>query len=334
MDSLTQFVLGAAVGDVVAGKKVGNKAMVWGAIGGTIPDLDVFLNLFYPEPQSLLMHRGFSHSIFFAMLAGPLLGFLLHKLDKSLSRADWMKLFFWSIITHPLLDIFTGYGTGLFVPIWDYRIQFDTIFIVDPLYTIPLLVSFVWLLFRRNDLAARIRISKKALIISTGYLALTVAVKLFMVVRVDEAVRAQGVQAENVLVAPAVFTPLLWSIVIKEGDHFWVGYTSVLDTNGNVDFQSIPGNHHLLAQIGDFEEVGVLTKFSKGYFVLKQDGDNFIWNDLRFGTTKGWFGGDGEFIFSFRLAPDGQRLLVERIPPSGGISARDLELLLNRATGN
>ena len=44
MDSLTQIVLGASVGEAALGRKVGNRAMVWGAIAGTIPDLDVISN--------------------------------------------------------------------------------------------------------------------------------------------------------------------------------------------------------------------------------------------------------------------------------------------------
>ena len=68
MDSLTQIVLGAAVGEVCLGKKLGNKAMVWGAIAGTVPDLDIIGNLFLSQLDALAFHRGISHSIFFAIM--------------------------------------------------------------------------------------------------------------------------------------------------------------------------------------------------------------------------------------------------------------------------
>ena len=71
MDSITQIVLGAAVGEAVLGKKVGNKAMLWGAIAGTIPDLDVIVGKFFQPITALEMHRGFSHSIIFALLFSP-----------------------------------------------------------------------------------------------------------------------------------------------------------------------------------------------------------------------------------------------------------------------
>lgn len=83
MDSLTQIVLGAAVGEVVLGKKVGNRALLWGAVGGTIPDLDVVTSIFLDPLQTLAAHRGFSHSIVFAVLGAFLFGWLIHRLYQS-----------------------------------------------------------------------------------------------------------------------------------------------------------------------------------------------------------------------------------------------------------
>ena len=83
MDSLTQIVLGAAVGEVVLGKKLGNRAMVWGAIGGTIPDLDIIVNLFADDMTALAAHRGLSHSLFFAFVGSILFAYLTNKLFSS-----------------------------------------------------------------------------------------------------------------------------------------------------------------------------------------------------------------------------------------------------------
>ncbi len=83
MDSLTQIVLGAACGEVVLGKKIGNRAMLWGAVGGTIPDLDVLGNFMMTDMQALAFHRGISHSIFFAVTTPFLFGYLVDKLYQS-----------------------------------------------------------------------------------------------------------------------------------------------------------------------------------------------------------------------------------------------------------
>jgi inner membrane protein len=76
MDSLTQIVLGAAVGEAVAGKKLGNRAILWGAIAGTIPDLDVIPGLFLTPLDNLLFHRGATHSLLFCILGSFIFAYL------------------------------------------------------------------------------------------------------------------------------------------------------------------------------------------------------------------------------------------------------------------
>src|SRR6478735_1727382 len=124
MDSLTQIVLGSAVAELTLGKKIGNKALLWGAICGTIPDLDVLMNPFLSDLQELGAHRGFSHSLLFSCLLAPLLGFLLWFMyeKKEANWKEWTLLCFLSLVTHPLLDAFTSYGTQLFLPFSNYRV--------------------------------------------------------------------------------------------------------------------------------------------------------------------------------------------------------------------
>jgi len=94
MDSVSQIVLGAAMGEVVLGRKLGNKAMFWGALGGTIPDLDVITSPLLSEIDSLIFHRGFSHSISFAVLGGIGIGWLVHKLHESIYYRNTLWTFF------------------------------------------------------------------------------------------------------------------------------------------------------------------------------------------------------------------------------------------------
>ena len=95
MDSLTQIVLGAAVGEAVLGKQVGSRAMLWGAIAGTIPDLDVFLRYFTDPITSTELRRGFSHSLVFAILMAPIMGWIANKIHKkrAIGYRPWTKLF-------------------------------------------------------------------------------------------------------------------------------------------------------------------------------------------------------------------------------------------------
>ena len=141
MDSLTQIVLGASVAEATLGKKIGNKAIVLGAIAGTIPDLDIVTRFFVDDLTASVMHRGFSHSLIFPFIAAPILAWILNKTYpkyQNVSYFDWLKMFFLAIITHPLLDAQTTWGTQLFWP-FEWRVALDIIFIIDLLYTIPFL---------------------------------------------------------------------------------------------------------------------------------------------------------------------------------------------------
>ena len=143
MDLVTQTALGAVVGEVVLGRKAGNKAILWGAAGGLIPDLDVLVVPLFSEVDGLFVHRGFSHSLVFAFLLAPLLGWLIYRIHRkkmTITWRDWSLLVFWAAFTHPVLDYLTTYGTGAFLPFSGYRLEFGTIGIVDIFYTLPIIL--------------------------------------------------------------------------------------------------------------------------------------------------------------------------------------------------
>ena len=101
MDSLSQLVLGAAVGEAVLGKKIGNKALLWGGIAGTIPDLDVLTRPFLDIVEEVEFHRSISHSIFLFIFLAPLMGYIVHRWSKDKYRTtmrEWGILFFLSLI--------------------------------------------------------------------------------------------------------------------------------------------------------------------------------------------------------------------------------------------
>ena len=147
MDSVTQIALGAAVGEKVLGKKVGNKAPLWGATLGILPDLDVLGAAFLSGTDQLGFHRWVSHSLLFAVGGGLGIGWALSKLHRDASWREWSTLAFWAILTHALLDCFTGYGTQLFSPFSNYPVAFGSIFVIDPLYTLPLAIGLIAALF-------------------------------------------------------------------------------------------------------------------------------------------------------------------------------------------
>ncbi len=334
MDSVTQAVLGACVGEAALGKKAGNKALLWGAIGGTIPDLDVLLNFLMDDVRSTLWHRTFSHSLFVLALVTPLLGLAVHQIYRrrtDISWRDWNRLFFWSLLTHPLLDAFTNYGTMLFFPFSDYRVSWRTIFIIDPLYTLPLLVATGLLFFTKNT-RNRKKLATLALGISTGYLAITCMIKVY----VDDQIKGQLPPAKKFMTTPAFFNTLLWSVVVKEEDGYQVGYYALTDDNPTISLKYIPQHAGLLGPYLKTEAVTILEdliQFSEGYYTMEEAEKGVILNDLRFGLLTGWFDLSGDYIFSFYIYDNLGKTHIVSKEPERQPEFEDIRRLIQRTQG-
>lgn len=286
MDSLTQIVLGAAVGEAVAGRKMGNKAALWGAIGGTIPDLDVLLRSLVHPIDAALIHRGFSHSIVFAALVAPIMAYLLYRLyKKRFTYKIWFWLAFGSIITHPMLDIFTNYGTQFFWP-FDLRLTFNSVFVVDPLYTLPFGLLLLIVLFFRRESKWRKRLNYTGIIYSCLYLTWCVVVKLTILNKSDDYFKSAGLNTSNTIVSPMPFTSFYWMMLTESDSNYYIGYKSLFyDFNPN-DIEIIKKNHLALDRVrwrGD--NYGSTLKFlTNGYYTSSWAGDTLNVFDLRFGT--------------------------------------------------
>lgn len=122
-------------------QKIGNKTLLFVAIGGTIPDLDVFIGswFYHNEIDAMAFHRGFMHSFLFTIIGAFIFGYVFYYLYNRRSRLnstirkDWIWLFFLALFTHPILNSFTPYGTQLFAPFTNYRVAFNNISVDDPL---------------------------------------------------------------------------------------------------------------------------------------------------------------------------------------------------------
>ena len=335
MDSLTQIVLGAAVAEVVAGKQIGNKALLWGAIGGTIPDLDVIGGFFLEEADYVNFHRGFTHSLLFSFLAAPLLGWLLSKSGWSLGKPFWFwtRLFFWTLFTHPLLDIFTSYGTQIFLPFSDLRVELNTIFIIDPAYTRPMLIALIVLMFYHRESARRRKINNIGIAISHAYLLFTLLNKLWVVdPALKRALEQQNLEVEIMTTIPAPFQNFLWQGIIKTPEGYYAGYFNPRKEPVPFDaFLFFKRNVALENKLSRFENFQKLTRFSRNHHLVeKLKPNHYIYNDMRFSTTRGWLEKDADFVFSFELVQNEGVLEVKRKNPESSIEWKDLSMIFNR----
>lgn len=289
MDSLTQIVLGAAVGEAVLGKKVGNKALLWGGIAGTIPDLDVLFTT-GGAIQEIVIHRGFSHSIVFAILMAPMLGWLVNWLYRKKSEASfwgWTMLFFWSIFTHPLLDSLTTYGTQLFLPFSDHRVSVASVFVVDLFYTLPFLLSVIGVSMLSRTSGLRKRVNQIGLALSTAYLAFGLVNK-YSASRVFESdLESEPLQMELVFTGVTPLNIALWYGVAESTDAFHVGYYSFFDGDKQIEWVGFPKNHHLLNGIEDEYGIDRLKWFSDDFYVIREvSPDTLNFYTMKFGRSK------------------------------------------------
>jgi len=333
MDSLTQIVLGASVGEAVLGKKVGNKAMLYGAIAGTIPDLDVLTGNFFDIVTATEWHRGFSHSILFAVLFAPIFGWLISKIERKSQATfkDWTNLMFWGLMTHPMLDAFTTWGTQLFWP-FDIRLAFKSIFVIDPLYTLPFLVFLILAMRQKRLSPRRKKYNQMGLFVSCSYLLLSLILKGVAHRHFVKSLEAQGIDYVAIDTRPAPLNTILWTANIDVGDAYLIGNYSFFDTK-QIDFAAYPKNRHLLGPLRANHKVKRLAKIAEGWFTITEDNGTLYFNDLRFGLIS-LDPNETRFVFSYELNESENGLQVQETEKSNRDAPKLLSALWERMWGN
>ncbi len=256
------------------GKKIGNKGAVVGAVVATVPDLDVVLMPFYSDLERLSIHRGYSHSILFSLLGAFLFAYILSRIKwtQQISKTR-LWIFAWlALITHILLDAFTTYGTLLFLPVSDYRVGFDSINVVDPVYTLPMLAGLVFSLFIYKDSPSRTGFNKAGLIISTLYLLGTLGIKFHVEQQFDAELKKQNIVYRDLLTVPVSIGSINWYGVAKTGDGLYMAKYSNLKRN-QIHFEFFPTNEQLLDGLDPWL-VNRMKWFAKGFYTVSESGGN------------------------------------------------------------
>ncbi len=343
MDSLTQATLGAAIGEAILGKKIGNRAIIWGALFGTIPDLDIIFTPLLDNAQDLAFHRGGSHSLLIMVIASLALAKPLSNLWKaekvSPMRAGTFIFLNW--LTHVLIDCFTVYGTSVLWPFSPARIGLNNLFIIDPLYTGPLLISLIWLVFYRSkkEQPKRTRILNWGLGLSTGYVIFSFAMKFYASSSFDADLALRNIEYIRRMEAPTAFNTLLWRSVVEREDEIWVGYHSVLESPSKpIRWTVYPRQKEIVAPLASEREVLTLDWFSQGWWIARPHAQGIWIADMRFGETRiynekpGMV--DSRFMFSWSFEPkkEGERISYTR--PSARNAKETLKRIGQRILGN
>jgi inner membrane protein len=329
MDSLSQIALGAAVGVATMGRRTAVwKAALWGAVAGTLPDLDVLID--HGDPISnMVLHRAETHAPFWLTLVSlPFAAAIARLHGEWANWRRWWLAIWLALVTHPLLDAMTVYGTQLALPFSNHPYGVGSVFIIDPLYTLPLLAGTGWALATRGagrGLAANV----SGLVISTAYLAWGFAAQQYVERIARASAAAQGIATTQLLVTPAPFNALLWRVVAVAGDHYHEGFYSLLDAEPRIAFDRFDRGTALAVELQGIDGAQRIAAFSKGFYKLQQDGARVLITDLRMGQ-------EPNYTFSFAVAERRSALAPLAVPEQVGSRpdlARALPWLWRRMRG-
>ncbi|MCM2129849.1 metal-dependent hydrolase [Larsenimonas rhizosphaerae] len=291
MDSITQAALGATLGGAVLGRPLGRKALIGGALLGTLPDMDVLIS-HGSAIADFTGHRGFSHSLLVLTVLAALmtLGLSRWRRTRHIPAHLWWWFCFLPLITHPLLDALTAYGTRLFWPLNSPPIALDTLFIIDPLYTLPLLLG-VLITLVRPSLHRSVVIG---LALSTLYMGWAITAKQIIRASISPVLIDHRWQQADRFIQPMPMTTFLWRVVVLEGDRRHESYVSIFDdAPPRFDtFRRFPEN---AVAATHWPEARRLLWFTQGRLMFRAQGDQLIATDLRMGLP-------GREAFRFAIA--------------------------------
>ncbi|WP_299128981.1 metal-dependent hydrolase, partial [uncultured Winogradskyella sp.] len=266
-----------------------------------------------------------------------LIGWLVHKLYdigkrlNTTTRLDWIKLFFWSLFTHPLLDCFTPYGTQLFAPFSNYRVAFNTIAVADPLYTLPFLICIIVLMFFGRNSNRRKFWLRLGIGISSVYMLFTIFNKLYIDSVFNSTLEEKGITYERFSTQPSILNNILWYGIAETKDSYHVGFYSLFDTaNRFSDWQIIPKTRAI--KKADYDGLKDLVWFSNDYFnVEKLDNGDYLYKDLRYPlveTREGF-----KAVFNLKLYKTKNRLDMKPFAPEMDDIAFTMAALWQRLKG-
>jgi inner membrane protein len=294
MDSLSQLVLGAAVGIAVMGRRTAVwKAALWGGIAGTLPDLDVLYD-YGDAVRNMTFHRSASHSLILLTLFAPFLAALVawvHK-EKALFKR-WLLAMWLALVTHPLLDVFTIYGTQLIYPLTDHPFAIGSMFIIDPIYTLPLLVGVVVALARKQF--EGLRWNSLALGFLCVYLAWSAVAQAHVERIVQAQLMAQGQGNAKFFVTSTPLNTIAWRVVVMNEGSYAEGFYSFLDADRVIQFDQFVHQPQLINELKNNWAVQRMAWFSRGFYRLREVNGQLRLADLRMGQEPG-------YVFQFALA--------------------------------
>jgi inner membrane protein len=316
MDSLTHIVLGAAIGDRILGKSIGRKAAFFGALAKTVPDFDLFISGLTDTRKYILYHRSYTHSFFVeAVLVYPL-AWLCHRFFKEKTTLrQWVFLWAACLIGHSVVDMFTNYGTRLFLPFSTNLISLNNIAIADLFLTIPITVLVVWGLFKANDSRARRRLMVATLVYALVYFDWTFVNKAIAHHHFNKSLKEQQVRIDQSMSNPTIFNNFLWYSVVNSDKVMYTATYSIFQGNKPIQWKVFPMNKKLQAAFNSPDK-GTLQWFSQGFYFCDHKKDTLYYYLPKFGPQNlDAQSADSTYMFRYCLYHDGKTWRMDMKKP-------------------
>lgn len=332
MDSLTQIVVGIATAEAVLGKQLKNKSFIYGAIIGTLPDLDIWFGKLFDPLTAISIHRGLSHSIIFYLFLSVFLGSLIFKIEKrKIKLFHAIHATFLILFTHSIIDAFTTWGTQIFWPL-PYKVALKSIFVIDIFYTIPWIIC-LYFVFKNQDFINRKKWLIRGFYITTAYLILGLGIKTYVVNKFEKALSSQNIEYTEIIVKPTFSNIILWNANVMTKDSFLLADYSLFDSKPII-FDSYLKNDNLASSYKNHPEFKQLIAISEGWYTLEKSNNGIIFNDLRFGLLKKEKN-ITKFTFSYELSEtDINTLEIKEIKKENKDGKKFLAKILKRIKGN
>lgn len=298
MDSLTQAALGAGVAAICVPPEHRRRALLVGMGLGTLPDLDVLID-YGDAVANFTYHRGFSHSLFVLPPFAVVLWLALRRWWAPVRAAPgrWLAAILLALTTHPLLDAHTAYGTQLLWPLDTPPVAWSTLFIIDPLFTLPLLVGIAAAALWPKGVQSR-RVLATAVALSVAYLGWSWAAKMAVEANARESLAASKLDNAPMFSTPAPFNTLLWRVVVlTDGGYLEIG-DSLLVEEEPLEIRAISSGAELLQAAQHVWAVPRLQWFADGFVKAEVVADELIVTDLRMG----W---EPKYVFRHAVAEKG-----------------------------
>lgn len=315
MDTLTHIALGACIGELFTDKPFGKKAMFWGALAQSIPDID-FISTFWLDPTAaLLAHRGFTHSLLFGVLMSFFLAVTAERFHRphNIPLQKWIWFLGTEIAVHLFIDGFNNYGVGWLEPFSSQRFSFQVLYVIDPFFSIFAGIACMFLWLRSSNHLKRILWAKTAITLTSLYLIYALINKEIIETDVKRLAKKQHIAYTDMLTTPSPLNSWLHFVLLKKDTTILYGYYSVFDKDDSLVLKTIAQQDVLLLPVRDHKEVQDLKQFSQGWYTVEKRKDTLVFNDLRFGQVIGWYNPSESFVFHYYLDhPQDNKLVVQR----------------------